>query len=385
LKTRIIYCLILCGFFTNTLQSQEFVEKITEFFEFNIGKEREDPTFKQSKFVFAPIVAYEPSTNWGFGVGAKFLFKPFGAGADTRTSNMPLSVKYTLNNQFLATSDYTIFFPHENYLLKGKIGFAKFPISYFGIGSDTQDTNKREISFNNFIIEPLLLKKISDGFFVGGGWRYNTYNSVDEILDDENDVRISIDDEYGTTSSGFEFALTFDTRNNVLNASEGIFSEFTHGFYDKALGSSQNFMLTKFDFRKYWQFSERRPDDSFAFQTYGRFSWNETPILELSSLGGAELLRGYQEDRFRDRHAFFTQAEYRWQALERIGFVFYTGAGNVASKIEDMEFKNLKYSLGTGIRLKIVKSENLNIRVDYAVGLGSTSDRNFYLGIAESF
>ena len=41
--------------------------------------------------------------------------------------------------------------------------------------------------------------------------------------------------------------------------------------------------------------------------------------------------------------------------------------------------------MGTGLRIKIIESENLNIRIDYGRGFGVENDGNFYLGIAESF
>ena len=370
----------------NSTHGQEFIEDIANIFEFDIGLERPDSTFKHAKAVLAPIVSFEPSTNWGFGIGAKFLFKPKNAGPETRTSNIPLSVQYTLRNQFIANSEYTIFFPDESYLLKGVLAFSKFPLPFFGIGSGTKSEDQVDISFNQFIFEPLLLKKVVPNFFIGGGWRLNTFRQV-ELLEESElfPEEIDIQDSLGSISSGLEFAITIDSRDNVLNASKGVFAEFTHGVYNEAFGSSSQFMLTSLDFRKYFTVSENRPNDVIAFEIFTRFSWNDTPVLELSSLGGPELLRGYQEGRFRDRHAVFGQVEYRWQALERIGLVFFGGIGEVFDEVSEIELGDAKYSLGTGLRLKIVKSENLNIRIDFALGLGRETDQNFYLGIAEAF
>ncbi|MEL7425346.1 MAG: BamA/TamA family outer membrane protein [Bacteroidota bacterium] len=375
--------LILLLSFSN-LSAQEFVERITKFFEFPIGKQRDSTEF-ENKMVFAPVVQYEPATNLGLGIGGKLLFKPRGVGADTRTSNIPFSFTYTLRNQVIFSAGYTVFFNHENYLLKGVTEFSQFPLKYFGIGNNTLEVNSQEITYTNFVIEPLLLRKISPGIFVGGGIRYNTYQGV-KLNEDHGDTPAGtpLQDELGSTSLGVELAITIDKRDNVLNASEGIFAEFTHGLYDEAIGSTHDFMLTKLDYRQYFKVWERRPD-ILGFQFYSRLAWNGTPALELSALGGPEIMRGFQEGRFRDRYAFFTQAEYRWQALDRIGFVFFAGAGEVSAELDELNISDLKYSLGSGIRIKIVKSENLNIRFDYAYGLGTESDRNFYLGIAESF
>ena len=370
-----------------SLSAQEFVEQITNFFEFSVGNHHpEDSTKYVSKVVLAPIVTYEPATSWGFGVGAKFLFKPFGAGLDTRTSNIPISAEYTLNNQIVLASNYTVFFPKESFLLKGNIAFIKFPFGYYGVGNLSKESDRIEIAYDNFLLEPLLLKRVVPNLFVGGGWRYNTYRDT-RLYESHLDLPegYNLQDSLGSTSSGFELAITLDSRNNVLNAAHGVFAEFTHGFYDEWMGSTHKFMLSKLNYRQYWQVSPKRPYDAVAIEVYSRFSWGDTPNLELSTLGGSEFLRGFQEGRFRDRFAFFTQAEYRWQALDRIGMVFFGGMGEVTNDFSKLNIRDFKYSLGSGIRLKIVKSENLNIRFDYAFGFGPSPDHNFYLGIAEAF
>ena len=388
IRTKLIFLLSVftLSLFPQSVQSQEIIEKLARIFEFDIGKERPDSTFRHTKAVFAPVVTFEPSTSWGFGVGAKFLFKPFGAGADTRTSNIPLSIQYTLENQFIAESEFTIFLPREEYLIKGNLDFSKFPIAYFGIGSTTKDDDQIDISYDNLLFEPLFLKQVLPSFFLGGGWRFNTYRQVELLEENEAfPLEISPQDSLGSTSSGIELAATLDSRNNVLNAGSGAFGEFTHGVYREAIGSTSSFMLTKLDLRKYWTFNKDRPYDVLAVQFLTRLSWGDTPVLELSSLGGADVLRGFREVRFRDRFSFFSQVEYRWQALDRIGFTFFGGVGDVFDNISNLELGNLKYSLGSGLRVKIIKSENLNVRIDFALGLGPTTDQNFYIGIAEAF
>lgn len=385
--TRFCCFLVLLCTGSVTAQAQGFISDVADFFEFNVGPEREDTTFRHAKFVLAPITSYEPSTSWGFGIGAKFLFKPFGAGAETRTSNLPISVQYTLRNQFIAWSEYNVFFPEEKFLLKGNLGFSKFPIGYFGIGSNTRESDKIDISFNNFLLEPLLLRRLRPGLFVGGGWRLNSFKNL-EFVEEENTPlpeEDSLLDTLTSFSSGLELATTLDTRDNILNATSGSFLEFTHGFYNETFGSSHEFMLTKLDYRKYVRTSQSRPHDVLAFQFFTRVAGADTPPLELSTLGGPELLRGFRESRFRDRISLFGQVEYRRQVTENIGFVAFTGLGEVAQTFKEVSFGELKYSVGTGIRFKIVKSENLNIRIDYAFGLGRIRENNFYLGIAEAF
>lgn len=360
------------------------MEEASGFFEFDVGKPQDSAShYYQSKIVVAPVISYEAATSFGFGIGSKLLFKPKSAGLNTRTSNIPVSVLYTLNKQFIFSSEYVVFFPNEEWLLKGNFGFSKYPVSYFGIGRITRFANEQEIDYNNILFEPLLLKKLSENLFVGGGIRFANNSNV-KVEDSQDETQIKLADDIRSRSLGLELAMTLDSRDNVLNASNGSFLEFTHGFYDKTLGSTNSYMLSKFNYRKYFPVNTATTN-VIAIEFYGRAAWGKSvPILELSSLGGSEFLRGYQEGRFRDKFAYFSQIEYRWQTWESIGFVFFGGLGDVMAN-ENFSFNSIKYTLGSGLRLKIVKSENINIRLDYGVGIGDEIDSNFFLGISEAF
>lgn len=330
----------------------------------------------------APLAYYEPNTSLGLGFGAKLLFKPKGAGPDTRTSNLPIGISYTLNNQVFFSSGYTVFFPEEKWMLRGNLDYSDFPQSYYGVGNLTNEDNRIEIAYQNFLLEPLLLRQVSPGMFLGGGFRYNVYyNTVLEEEFEDLPVGFDLQDRLGSKSVGLEFAASYDNRDNVINAGSGSLIEFTQGFYGEALGGTSSFQLSKLDLRSY---SKLGAKGIFALNFYARYGWNDAPPQELSILGGPRLLRGFQEGRFRDRMALFTQTEYRLQAFKSLGFVFFGGAGQVASKV-DLNLSDLYYSVGTGIRITIIPSENVNLRFDYAFGFGPIKDSGFYLGIGEAF
>lgn len=364
-------------------QAQGLIDKVTDLMEFNLGKPPVDSNGFQTRVVLAPIAYYEPNTSLGFGFGANLLFKPRGAGPATRTSNIPIGVSYTLKNQVFFTSSYTIFFPEERWLLRGNLDYTDFPQSYFGVGNGTTEDDRSEITYQRFLVEPLLLRQVAPKLFVGGGFRYNTYyNNLLVEATEELTAGTSLQDSLGSKNVGLEFAASYDNRDNVLNAQRGLLAEFTQGLYGTALGGTSVFHLSKLDLRAYRRLN---PSGVLGFQFYGRYGGGDAPVQELSSLGGPELLRGFQEFRFRDRLALFAQAEYRWQALQSVGFVFYGGAGQVAAGPEALALPELRYSLGTGLRVTIIPKENINLRVDYAIGLGKSRASGFYLGLGEAF
>ncbi len=336
-----------------------------------------DSTRFRSKFVISPVVSYKPETSWGFGIGAKWLFKFKHATQDTRTSNMPIAALYTLKKQVVISSGYTVFFNHENWMLKGNIGYSNFPQQYYGIGNNTSKKNEELFEYQNILFEPLLLKRIVGKLFLGGGIRYNNIWDMkyekDKLLDQNKPLGYD-----GSVSAGLEFAATYDNRDNVLNALTGALYEFRHAVYGENLGGLP-FQLTKLDLRQYFKLSKR--NDVLAFQGYGYFSDGRAPLGELAALGGSDLMRGYYKGRFLENNMLAAQMEYRFPVLNPVGMVVFVGAGEVYHQISDLRLKNVKVGYGAGLRLKIVKSENLNIRFDVAKG----EKFNFYFGIAEAF
>ena len=365
------------------LGAQGFVEKVTDLMEIKLGRPPADTNRFQPRIVMAPIVYYEPRTSFGFGVGARLLFKPKNAGPEVRTSNIPIGISYTLNNQVFFTSGYTIFFPEEKWLFRGNLNYIDFPQGFYGVGNFTTEEDRLEITYQRLLVEPLLLRRIKPGIFLGAGLRYDVFYGT-ELLEATEDLPEGFDlqDELGSTAVGGELAFSYDKRDNVINATQGLLIEFTQGFYGEFLGGTHDFRLSKFDLRSYRRLN---PKQVVGGQFFTRYAGGDSPVQELSGLGGQELLRGYPEDRFRDRLAVFAQAEWRWQALQSIGVVGFGGLGRVAADVRELSFDGMYYSLGAGLRIAIIPAENINLRIDVARGFGSVDDFGFYLGLGEAF
>jgi outer membrane protein assembly factor BamA len=358
------------------------LDKILDVFEFEINRNAvaRRPGTYPTKLVLAPILSYSPETSWSAGVGAKFLFKLPKSGPETRTSNLPISAQYTLNNQLILYSGYTIFFNQEQYLLKGNLEYSSFPRLFYGIGNHTPASNEEVYSYRFFLFEPLLLKRVVGKLFVGGGVRYTSVSNV-ELEEGSQLADGQVAGALGARSTGLETAITYDTRDNVLNAYHGTLAEITHGWYDKRFGGTQQYELTKVDVRRYWKLFHHR-DDVLAVHGYGYFATGTPPLLELGALGGTDLLRGYYEGRHLDRNFVAGQIEYRRPLTKRFGVVGFAAAGRVADRFSNLSFSGLKPAVGAGLRFKIVKAENLNLRFDYGIGPGTN---NFYFNVAEAF
>ncbi len=340
-----------------------------------------DSSIYPMKAIFTPVITYAPETNLSFGIGMKGLFKVRGAGPETRTSNIPLSVQYTVENRYFFFSGFDVFFPEEKYRISGNVRVQSFPSLYFGVGQDTPTSDKEAFTYNQLQIEPIFLKRIFfPDLFIGIGPRYNQITKViakpGGLLEGES--RSGSD---GSRSLGGQMALIYDSRDNVLNANEGLYLAFTHGWYDKKLASTQNFQLTRFDAR-YYMSPLRSNKSILAFHFTSRFSQGNTPLLELGRLGGHEIMRGFFEGRYTDRHFMATQIEWRQKLNHRWGVVAFSSLGEVAPVISQFSFQDIRFAYGAGIRFLVDPEENLNLRIDVGFGQGKSK---LYIKIAEAF
>jgi len=382
----LIFTLTLSFFNVFAQESSDFDHKFENFKDLftiypNQKSVKKDSTLYPSKLIMAPIVGFSPETNLSMGIGAKYLFKFKGSGEETRTSNMPMTIQYTLKNQFILFSGFEIFTNKEKWVMIGNFAFKNFPRLFYGFGRNSTLENEEEYDSFQLRFEPRLLKQMfMKHLFVGGGIRYN-HIFGSQIKDNGILSNTKPSGYKGSTSTGVELGILYDSRDNILNARSGLFVELTHGFYGKALGGTQNFQLSRFDIRYFFK-PFKKSDGIIGLHAIGRFTFNDVPFSELSLFGSEEILRGYIEGRYIDNHIIAAQAEYRKHLFGRLGMAVFAGFGDVANKPSNFRFKNLRPSVGVGLRFLLDKEEQLNARFDFGVGQQSS---NPYLGISEAF
>ncbi len=334
------------------------------------------------KYLTSPFVFYMPETSWVLGIGIKRFFNAGGEGDSlTRVSNSAVFVQYSLNNQLMIEHNYQIFTNKEKYYLVGYYGYSRFPVLFYGIGKDAKLENKEAITYDLIRFDNLTYRKVGRHSFAGLGWRYfNMYN----VKGEENGIFENGDivGRNGSVVSGLNVSYQFDTRDNVLTPSQGSFLQIEYSAHERWTGSTNAFHRWQIDARHFFKpFPNRK--DVLAFQGYGFFNnGSKIPFHELALLGGDMIMRGYYVGSLRDKNLMAFQGEYRWQALKRWGLVGFGGLGWVNEKVSDMGMKNILPSYGAGLRFKINRKENVNVRVDYGFGNGQ---QNLYFFIAEAF
>jgi hypothetical protein len=107
----------------------------------------------------------------------------------------------------------------------------------------------------------------------------------------------------------------------------------------------------------------------------------EIPFYLQRTLGGPDDLRGFRRFRFRDRHLLLLQAEYRWEVFTAVDGALFYDLGKVASRIEDLDFRDLESNYGIGFRFGTVNG--VFLRVEGA--FGSRGGKHFILRFGHVF
>jgi hypothetical protein len=333
-------------------------------------------------FIFMPVVYFSPDTRLGLGAAGAYIFHLTDQSSilhqATRTSFIRFSGAYTINKQTDFLSEWGVFTPSERFFLKGDLRFRIFPDRFYGIGNNSASSNLEIYEYKLFNLRSSNLKKIRNNLFLGISIHLNKQfdfqNQPNGLLSSGSVLGAN-----GGFNSGLGGVLIYDTRDNVLNSSKGMFLEFSSLFYHRAYGSSFNFQVAQFEYCKYWKI---KPKHILAWQTRSRFTFGSVPFLEMSMVGNDDILRGYPRNRFRDNHNMLTQVEYRFPLFWRFGMTAFAGLGDVFSRPQDLSWRNTKYTVGAGLRFLVNTAERINIRLDYGYG----SEGGFiYINVAEAF
>jgi len=347
------------------------------FFVFLIGFAQSDSkpaTSKKVNYSAWPSLYYTPETRLAFG-GVLVGLMRFG-DSSSRKSNIQHYVSVTQNSQILIENAWQLFLANDKWLWQGRADIDRFPELFFGIGKKNLNCPPVAYQAGQLRVYNSLMRHIKKEAYFGPTLRLDGL-SKPVFASNINPEKLT-QAVGGTGFFALSYGLTFvlDNRDFALNASKGQYIEVnvSQGFFD----NPAPFYSFSFDARKYIAF---RKSTVFAFHAIHKLSSNNIPFRLMPSMGGPSVLRGYYAGELRDTKVWMLQAEWRQHVIGRFGIVCFAGTGNFNSNYNEL-LSRMHKQVGIGLRCKLKKNENLNVRLDFA-HTGSKS--NVYLVLAESF
>ena len=195
---------------------------------------------------------------------------------------------------------------------------------------------------------------------------------IDSPITDGADPASQSGVKYGVT-----LGLTRDSRDYFLNPTRGRLDHVAFEF------SRGDFKLRKLwvDLRGYFPTWRRQV---IAIGLHGAMAWGDNiPPTELFFLGGANTLRGYDEDWFFGPRRVYANIEYRLLVGRTSQFFVFTDLGAVTQVDQSTVFDPLRVGYGFGMRLE---SKGGLLRMDYGLAEGrSALEGKIHVNLGTSF
>jgi len=343
-----------------------------------------------SGIVAAPYIDYSPETGFVGGLSELFYFRIFHSGDSTieyRPSSISGGATYSVKQQLSTGMDYTLYLFNDKIYIFGGFDYKRIPFEFFGVGNGNP-TNPTDIytplwTGGDFLVTYSIFRTEQGEGLSAGICSEDRHDRI-ESSDSGGPLQTgNVQGATGGVSAGLGVIVTYDTRDNVFSSHSGSFVDFRYAFYGTWLGSwiggNLTFNRLTIDARDFIPLQET---STLALQGLLTIARGNEPFYTMAQLGGADIMRGYFEGRFRDLDMAVAQVEYRTHVWWRFGAVAFADIGEVGNTLGDFSYPGLKFSGGGGIRFTVSQDEKLVVRLDYGIGNDSAE---LYLQVNEAF
>jgi hypothetical protein len=335
---------------------------------------------KEPQIIFAPVPFSSPSSGTGVAAGGVAFYNPNGAPHQWITGG---GLVWTSRGTKGVAAFHTMASTSDHFRLTATGSFLDQETHFFGIGAEAGDRGDAlTLQDKQFNLKATALFQVFANGFAGVRYQLGTHNGR---TDEDEDEPPSLTppppaDQLDSTLSVIGPAFTYDTTDSQAQPRRGVEIEAAWTFGLDLLGNTFDHDKLTAEGHAYFSLSERT-----VLATSVQFcsAHGDVPFYNLCLFGASADLRGYETGRYRDRASWAVQGELRQQFSQRWGGVAFIGLGGIAPSAGDLfSESNLLPAGGIGARYRPFKSNDVQLRVDVAVG---KNDHGVYVGIGEAF
>lgn len=328
---------------------------------------RADSTFRKTRLLPVPTLGYTPETRAYAGLVVQIAHR---SDSLARLSSAKIDLSFTRNRQRILLAECDWFLPQEKAVVKAQVLHTLYPDYYWGIGSRTGDAQRMRFSGLRSAAQFAWLFRWRPQQFSGPELRFHDQRRFVYWEGDSGLFQTLTP----ASITGIGWVFLSDRRDNQLNATKGNLLRAQVGINRWSGGVFPKWQL---DYRRYLNAA----GGVMAFRGWYQYSGSNTPFFDLPLYGG-DGARGYFLGRYRGQTHALLQTEYRHVIYRRWGFAVFGGMGNAIGRNEHL-LRSLKPNAGIGLRFLADRSANVNLRLDYAAGIGG--QRGFYIAFGEAF
>ncbi|GAA5190348.1 BamA/TamA family outer membrane protein [Ferrimonas gelatinilytica] len=321
---------------------------------------------------------YTPEMELGIGVSAVGLYVVDPEDQVSQISSLTINGFASINGALGAQILSQTFWREDKYRLFIDMEVVDAPEVFYGSGitAGRNEANRIDFDRRGYRLHPQFFARVFPSTYFGIGLEFGQDEADDLELVQPILSSASIPFPESSTTTAITAHVLFDSRDFILNPSEGRLLQADIAIYDTALGGDSDFDKLNLDYRDYWQLGP----GILAWQVAAELNRGAVPWDKLAMLGGSQRLRGYESGRYRDRQMLLSQVEYRHHLAGRHGLVYWFGVGTLAEEARDLGREKWLHSLGFGYRFEV--KQRVNLRLDMAFGNG---DSGFYFSVNEAF
>jgi outer membrane protein assembly factor BamA len=198
---------------------------------------------------------------------------------------------------------------------------------------------------------------------VGRG-RDERYPSVDDVFSEADAPGFTAQPSYLYN----DVFATFDTRDEPGNARAGGYYGLLWRHYKDNDSSLYTFDRMDIELQQFLPIFDKKRVIAVRLRLLAtrENEGHEVPFYLQPTLGGSNSLRRTGDYRYRDRNAFYSNVEYRWEAFSGLDMALFSDFGTVAPRVKDLHFSDLLGAYGIGFRFNTYKA--VFFRIDLAAG-----------------
>ena len=184
----------------------------------------------------------------------------------------------------------------------------------------------------------------------GGSWNFDSNNYVKN--------------NFGRINS-ITWQKVYDSRDNIYDPTRGRRISYTAQWAGHGLGGDFDFYKFTAEARMYKKLGAK---NVLAFRARGGFIQGDAPYSQLFTLGGADSLRGYEDDQFRGKYMYNATLEFRFPIVKKVSGVLFTDIGDAWDAPNVTWYngkKTFNYGVGAGVRITTPIGP---VKLDYGVG-----------------
>ncbi len=330
----------------------------------NVVAQKDSTHHKKVNITGIPIISYNSSYGVIVGANGMAFFNLHQKDTISPASQVGIGLGYTQNKSFWGSFFSQLYFKQDRWRTTFAFGTGNINFQYFEAANESGDGDFVDYNTVNRFLFLKVLRKIKGRFY--GGAFIKLQHSQTAFENHPDSIQ-------NVNANGMAATFLYDTRKNIYYPTHGMQAGVSFLANPKWMGSDSVFN----SLRMYANWYHSITNKSVLAARVSIFSGlGHVPFSGQHAIGGKDI-RGYTNGKYRGDQSYSAQAEYRWNFYKRWGAVGFFGLA-----FTEAPYSGILPGGGIGIRFKAIRSRNINIGIDGAIGKG---DKGLYVRINEAF